>query len=91
MTTEGAARSQGAATARLLRRAGVNVDLAPVADVARPGSQMARERRAFGGDARTVSARAARVRGGLVAGGVGATAKHFPASERPRRTPTRRG
>jgi beta-N-acetylhexosaminidase len=72
------ARAEGAATARLLRRAGVNVDLAPVADVARPGSQMEREGRAFGATASAAGTFAGAFTRGLVGGGVVATAKHFP-------------
>ena len=74
----GLARRQGVATAKNLRSVGVNVDLAPVLDVARPGSIMERQGRSFSRSA----SRVARVGGafarGLVAGGVGATGKHFP-------------
>jgi beta-N-acetylhexosaminidase len=72
------ARRQGVATAKNLRAVGVNVDLAPVLDVARPGSIMERQGRSFSRSA----ARVARIGGafarGLAAGGVGATGKHFP-------------
>jgi beta-N-acetylhexosaminidase len=74
----GLARRQGAATAKNLRSVGVNVDLAPVLDVARPGSIMERQGRSYSRSA----ARVARIGGafvrGLGAGGVGATGKHFP-------------
>ena len=74
------ATRRGRATARSLARLGFNVDLAPVLDVARPGSAIGRERRAFGG--RPDSVIDAGVDGfarGLAAGGpVAATAKHFP-------------
>ncbi|MBX5443339.1 MAG: beta-N-acetylhexosaminidase, partial [Solirubrobacteraceae bacterium] len=73
-----AVRAAGAATGRALRRAGVNVDLAPVADVARPGAALARERRTFGSDPQRVGALAGAFVRGLRAGGVAATAKHFP-------------
>ncbi|HEX2414173.1 MAG TPA: glycoside hydrolase family 3 N-terminal domain-containing protein [Thermoleophilaceae bacterium] len=64
------------ATGRELSAAGVNVNLAPVADVARPGSIMAS--RAFPGDAASVAeAIEASVRG-LTRAGVAATVKHFP-------------
>jgi beta-N-acetylhexosaminidase len=70
-----AARSQGRATARNLRSVGVNVNLAPVLDVARAGSIMERQRRSFSRSA----ARVARIGGafarGLGAGKVGATGK----------------
>jgi beta-N-acetylhexosaminidase len=41
-------RRQGAATARNLTSVGVNVDLAPVLDVGRPGSAIRAQRRSFG-------------------------------------------
>jgi beta-N-acetylhexosaminidase len=64
------------ATGRELSGAGVNVNLAPVADVSRPGSIMAA--RAFPGDAASVAeATEASVRG-LTRAGVAATVKHFP-------------
>lgn len=78
MRTDAVARRQGRATARTLRAAGVNVDLAPVVDVARPGSQMEREGRSFGRSTTTVGRRARAFVDGLRAGGVAATAKHFP-------------
>jgi beta-N-acetylhexosaminidase len=73
------ARRQGAATARSLLRRGVNVNLAPVLDLARPGGAIAAEGRSFGSDPEAVIA--VGVDGfaaGLRAGGVAATAKHFP-------------
>ena len=71
-------RRQGRATGRLLRRVGVNVDLAPVVDVARPGSAIGAEHRAFGHHPRQVSRTANAFAAGLAARGVAATAKHFP-------------
>jgi beta-N-acetylhexosaminidase len=68
----GAAEDAG----RGLRAAGVNVNLAPVADVARPGSVMSS--RAFPGDAAAVSERTVAAVRGLDKGGVAATVKHFP-------------
>lgn len=73
-----AARGAGRAAGRLLRSARVNVDLAPVADVARLGSAMARERRAYGRRARKVARFAAAFASGLRREGVLATGKHFP-------------
>lgn len=78
MTSTAVAREQGRATAGTLAAAGVNVDLAPVVDVARPGSQMEDEGRSFGRSTTTVGRRARAFAAGLRAGGVAATAKHFP-------------
>jgi beta-N-acetylhexosaminidase len=71
-------RRQGSRTARMLRRAGVNIDLAPVLDVARPGSAIGAEHRAFGHTPRRVSSRGNAFAAGLASRGVAATAKHFP-------------
>jgi beta-N-acetylhexosaminidase len=74
--TPAQAAEQARAAARDLRAVGVNVTLAPVADVGRPGSALAA--RTFpGGPGRVASSVAAAVRA-YRAGGVGATAKHFP-------------
>jgi beta-N-acetylhexosaminidase len=69
---------QGRATGRLLRRARINVDLAPVLDVARPGSAIGAEHRAFGSHPAAVSRRANAFAAGLASRGIAATAKHFP-------------
>ena len=61
-----------------MRAAGANVDLAPVADVARPGSVLAGQGRTFGTTAAAVAGAAAAFAGGLREAGVAATAKHFP-------------
>jgi beta-N-acetylhexosaminidase len=71
-------REQGAATATSLRGVGINVDLAPVLDVARPGGTIAATDRGFGSTASAVQATAVPFAEGLQAGGVAATAKHFP-------------
>jgi beta-N-acetylhexosaminidase len=63
-------------TGRALRNAGVTVNLAPVADVPRAGSVMAT--RSFPGGERDVAARTRAAIEGMRAGGVAATAKHFP-------------
>ncbi len=73
-----AARAAGAAAGRLLRSVGANVDLAPVADVARPGSALARDGRIFGSSPAVVSRAAVAFAGGLGSAGIAATAKHFP-------------
>jgi beta-N-acetylhexosaminidase len=78
MSSNAVARDQGRATAGTLSSAGVNVDLAPVADVARPGSQMEDEGRSFGRSTATVGRRARAFAAGLRAGGIASTAKHFP-------------
>jgi beta-N-acetylhexosaminidase len=72
------ARRQGQATAANLRSLGVNVDLAPVLDVARPGGVIAATERGFGETAARVAATAVPFAQGLQAGGVAATGKHFP-------------
>ncbi len=72
------ASREGIATARNLRNVGVNVNLAPVLDVGRPGSIMRRTQRSYSSS----PARVARIGGafvhGLGAGNVAAAAKHFP-------------
>jgi beta-N-acetylhexosaminidase len=71
-------RNQGRATAANLRDIGVNVDLAPVLDVARRGGTIASTERGFGSTAAQVAATAVPFAAGLRDGGVAATAKHFP-------------
>jgi beta-N-acetylhexosaminidase len=56
----------------------VNVDLAPVVDVARDGGALEAEGRGFGPDPGVVGRFGAAFVAGLRAGGVAATAKHFP-------------
>ncbi len=75
----GYAFAQGEATGTSLARVGVNVDLAPVLDVARPGSALDREQRSFGStpDA-VIETGVDGFAAGLAAAGVAATAKHFP-------------
>jgi beta-N-acetylhexosaminidase len=72
------ARAEGRATARTLRAAGINVDLAPVVDVAREGAALAAEGRGFGSTAAVAGRFGAAFVRGLRDGGVAATAKHFP-------------
>jgi beta-N-acetylhexosaminidase len=57
---------------------GVNVDFAPVVDVARPGSALEGEGRTYGRDAATVAQRAGAFADGLRAAGVAPVLKHFP-------------
>jgi beta-N-acetylhexosaminidase len=72
------ARAEGRATAATLRAAGMNVDLAPVVDVVRPEGALHTEGRGFGFTAGAASRFGAAFARGLRAGGVAATAKHFP-------------
>lgn len=80
MGVRGAAfsREQGRLTAANLRELGVNLDLAPVLDVARPGGTIAETDRGFGSTAAVVASTAVPFAAGLQSGGVAATAKHFP-------------
>ena len=71
-------RRQGRLTAANLRGAGMNVNLAPVADLGRPGSYQARTGRAFARRPGDVGALAGAFAVGLQQGGVAATLKHFP-------------
>ncbi len=71
-------RAQGADAAANLRNLGVDVDLAPVLDVARPGGTIAETERGFGPTAAQVAATAVPFAAGLQGGGVAATGKHFP-------------
>jgi beta-N-acetylhexosaminidase len=74
----GSAQTQreAAAAASALRTAGVDVDLAPVADTLGPRGFLGD--RSFGSDSSVVARLAAMFIGAVQAGGVAATAKHFP-------------
>jgi beta-N-acetylhexosaminidase len=72
------AEAEGRATAATLRAAGMNVDLAPVVDVVRPESALDAEGRGFGFSVDGATRFGAAFTRGLTAGGVAATAKHFP-------------
>jgi beta-N-acetylhexosaminidase len=74
----GFSRRQGKATAATLRRLGVNVDLAPVLDLALPGGVIAATERSFGQAPAGVISTAVPFAEGLQSGGVAATGKHFP-------------
>jgi beta-N-acetylhexosaminidase len=71
-------RGRGRATAGNLRDVGVNIDLAPVLDVARPSGVIAETERGFGASPAAVAATAVPFAEGLREGGVAPTAKHFP-------------
>jgi beta-N-acetylhexosaminidase len=68
----------GATIARDLRRAGANVALAPVVDLATFPENTAIGARSFGDDPERVAQYGAALVRGLQAGGVAATLKHFP-------------
>jgi beta-N-acetylhexosaminidase len=76
MTSPALATAQGTATGRLLRSAGVNLDLAPVADVERSPNFLGT--RSFGSSPGLVGARACAFAQGLASQGVAYTLKHFP-------------
>jgi beta-N-acetylhexosaminidase len=69
---------QGRLTARNLKTLGIDVDLAPVLDVARPGGTIAETGRGFGATAARVAATAVPFAEGLQDEDIAATAKHFP-------------
>jgi beta-N-acetylhexosaminidase len=72
----GSVRRAARAAGRQLRAAGIQVNLAPVADVPRPGSVMAT--RSFAGDEHGIAARTRASIRGLGDARVAATVKHFP-------------
>lgn len=71
-------REQGRLTAANLLDLGIDVDLAPVLDVARPAGTIAATGRGFASTAAAVAATAVPFAEGLQAAGVAATGKHFP-------------
>ncbi len=77
MQSVGLARREGEAAGRLLRAAGIDLDLAPVADVEGvPGSFLGS--RSFGQSPTVVAQRACGFAEGLASQGVAFTLKHFP-------------
>lgn len=72
------AAQQGLATAKVLKAAGVNVDLAPVADVSTIDGFMTQEQRTFGSSASVVANAACSFAEALARSGVAYTLKHFP-------------
>ena len=71
-------QARGAAHGQALEAAGVNVDLAPVADVAATGSFMAADQRTFGATSSVVGRAVVSFVRGLGDAHVAATVKHFP-------------
>lgn len=81
MTSPTVAYQQGTSTGALLKAVGVNIDLAPVADVPRIDGFMAQEQRTFGGvgsSANSVAGAACAFAQGVAGQGVAYTLKHFP-------------
>jgi beta-N-acetylhexosaminidase len=74
----GFAERLGRATGESLRSMGVSADLAPVLDLGRRGRAIEEEGRAFARKPAADSAIGGAFARGLAAGGVAATAKHFP-------------
>ncbi|WP_320670070.1 glycoside hydrolase family 3 N-terminal domain-containing protein [Patulibacter defluvii] len=77
-------RRAGRDSARALCAAGINVNLAPVADLGGDGFIAAQDR-TYGDDPETVSTLAAAFLAGARGGGIASTAKHFPGLGRARR------
>jgi len=72
------AGASGVSAGRALKRAGVNVNLAPVADVGRAGAALTREGRVYGRSASAVGRLTAEFVRGQRRSGVASTLKHFP-------------
>ena len=72
------ALADGRTAGRALRAGGVNVDLAPVADVCRRRGALERERRCYGTSPSAVTSRAGAFARGLSQRGVAPALKHFP-------------
>ncbi len=71
-------RRQGFLAGRNLRNVGINMDLAPVLDVARPGGDIFATDRAFGTTVARVERTAIPFATGIESAGVASTGKHFP-------------
>ncbi|MBW2171807.1 MAG: beta-N-acetylhexosaminidase [Deltaproteobacteria bacterium] len=76
--SEQSAREFGTVTARELRGVGINMNFAPVLDVAPPGFDSVMADRVFGEDPELVAFLGKTVITGLQDNGMPATAKHFP-------------
>lgn len=77
MASTQTAHSEGIAAGHALKRVGINVDLAPVADVEQLAGSFLGER-SFGASPQLVAARACAFARGLAQAGVDYTLKHFP-------------
>jgi beta-N-acetylhexosaminidase len=77
MASAAVAYGEGLAAGTALKRIGVNVDLAPVADVNLFGTSFLGAR-SFGPDAQVVAERACAFAKGLINAGIAYTLKHFP-------------
>lgn len=73
-----AARRTGLATAAILRRCGINMDLAPVMDISSNPDHPGNGVRSFGDTAETVSRYGIAEMLGMQEGGIAACVKHFP-------------
>jgi beta-N-acetylhexosaminidase len=73
-----AAQAEGEKTGASLRNLGINVELAPVIDVAHPQTEETIASRTYTDDAEDVGALGAAFITGVQSQGVAATAKHFP-------------
>jgi beta-N-acetylhexosaminidase len=77
MPSSAIAQAEGEATGQALRSVGINVDLAPVADVVHVADSFLHTR-SFGSDPAVVAARACSFAAGIASQGVAYTLKHFP-------------
>lgn len=77
-TSAAEAHQLGADAGATLAQAGVNMDLAPVLDVALPVSFLAAQQRSYGSSAQVVARRGDAFAAGLAQEGIIATVKHFP-------------
>ena len=83
LTTPSVLQRQAEAWGRVLRQAGVNLNLAPVMDVVPPGTDQQNApigalQREFGNDLGTVATHGVAFLRGMAQAGVATTAKHFP-------------
>ncbi len=77
MSSSAIAQAEGEATGRALRSVGINVDLAPVADVVHVEDSFLHTR-SFGSDPTVVAERVCSFAAGIASQGVAYTLKHFP-------------